>query len=175
MLTTPSVLLEHLYSYFAALLGCSQFGATYKPYKGDASMYKVHKFMYLDEKQFGWFITNVGLSAASYGVTKEDVDTVAKALMDAFGYQCSKPAAVVPPNVKALQAICTRVSCLSLSTCSRRSFRGKLTDVCHSLLALLRRTVIVTFTRTLWTPCIEVMEIGREQVQVVALFTGRSF
>ena len=106
----PSVLLSHLYSYFAALLGCSEFGAKVKPYTSEPSMYKVHKFMKLDEKQFGYFITQVGLSASSYGVTKEDVGTVAKALMDAFGYRCSKPAGVVPPTMKVLQAICTAVS-----------------------------------------------------------------
>ncbi|KXT02217.1 hypothetical protein AC578_5057 [Pseudocercospora eumusae] len=111
------VLLSHLYSYFAALLGCSQFGATVKPYTSDASMYDVHKYMQLDENQFGYFITQVGLSASSYGVSKEDVGTIAKALMDTFGYRCAKPAAAVPPTVKALQSICTKPSCPIAQDC----------------------------------------------------------
>ncbi|KXT10374.1 hypothetical protein AC579_1188 [Pseudocercospora musae] len=111
------VLLSHLYSYFAALLGCSQFGAKVKPYSGDASMYSVHRYMALDEKQFGYFITQVGLSASSYGVSKEDVGTIAKALMDTFGYRCSKPAGAVPPTTKALQSICTKASCPLAKDC----------------------------------------------------------
>ncbi|EME82219.1 uncharacterized protein MYCFIDRAFT_60298 [Pseudocercospora fijiensis CIRAD86] len=111
------VLLTHLYSYFAALLGCSQFGASVKPYDGDPSMYKVHKFMRLGEKEFGYFITQVGLAASSYGVSKEDVGTIAKALMDTFGYRCSKPAGAVPPTTKALQSICTKPSCPLAKDC----------------------------------------------------------
>jgi hypothetical protein len=55
-----SMLLTHLYKFFAALLGCSIFGNTVKPYNGFNGMYEVHKFMALDAAEVGYFIQQVG-------------------------------------------------------------------------------------------------------------------
>lgn len=104
-----SILLTHLYPYFAGLLGCSLFGATVEPYPGRTSMYEVHKFMALDEHEVGWFVTNVGKSAASFGVTDDDVATVGKALLDTFGMNCAAPVAIPATAEPALQAICIEV------------------------------------------------------------------
>lgn len=104
-------LVTHLYGYFGVLLGCSQFGSSYKPYSGSTNMYEVHKFMALDPKEVGWFIQNVGLAAASFGVADADVKIVGEALNKAFGYRCS-PAASIPPTAAAApQAICIESSC----------------------------------------------------------------
>ncbi|CAK3861393.1 Hypothetical predicted protein [Lecanosticta acicola] len=108
--TNQYALLTHLYQYFAALLGCSQFGKTVMPYSSELSMYKVHKFMHLGEKELGYFITQVGMSAASFGVSATDVATVGKALMDTFGYRCSPPTSVPAGAPKELQSICIQVS-----------------------------------------------------------------
>ncbi|PPJ54345.1 hypothetical protein CBER1_07121 [Cercospora berteroae] len=109
--SNQGILISHLYSYFAVLLGCSQFGNTVAPYAGRTSMYEVHKFMDLDKLAVGWFIQQVGLSAASFGVSDEDVATVGKALSDTFGKRCSPPASVPPSAEPMLQAICIQSNC----------------------------------------------------------------
>ncbi|KAI5363666.1 hypothetical protein Slin15195_G093190 [Septoria linicola] len=90
---------------------CSLFGNTISPYEGRTSQYEVHKYMALDEREVGWFITQVGTSAASFGVTDEDVATVGQALQDTFGRRCSAPASVPPTAEPELQAICIESSC----------------------------------------------------------------
>lgn len=110
MTTARSKLLTHLYEYFAVLLGCSMYGTTDTPYAGDTSMYQVHKYMGLSEAEFTYFVTQVGLSAASFGVTTDDVTAVGDALMKSFGYRCAPPAAIPPTATPALQAICIEVS-----------------------------------------------------------------
>lgn len=85
------------------------YGATTDPYAGDPSMYEVHKFMALDEAEFGWFVMNVGLSAASFGVSAADVSAVGSALNSLFGYRC-EPEEIIPPvQGPWLQSICTDV------------------------------------------------------------------
>jgi hypothetical protein len=83
----------------------------YPNYSGDNSMGDVHKFMDLNPMQLGYFITQVGLSAASFGVTMDDVTTVGMALNSLFGYRCSAPAMVIPNTPPETQAICQDKSC----------------------------------------------------------------
>lgn len=106
------MLLTHLYSYFGGLLGCTMVGNEGFPaYSGEASQYNVHKFMALDANEVGYFIQQVGLSAASFGVTEEDVAAVGKSLNDTFGYRCAPAAAVIPADQVELQSICIDESC----------------------------------------------------------------
>lgn len=103
-------------------------------------MYEVHKYMGLNnaEGEFplmktvdqgvctnkmsvGYFITQVGLAATSFGVTADDATAVGKALTDAFGYRCSAPAAIPASAEPALQAICIADDCpiaTANATCS---------------------------------------------------------
>ena len=118
MLTPYSFLLTHLYQFFAALLGCSQFGNTVMPYAGTNGMYEVHKFMALDAAEVGYFIQQVGLSAASFGVASSDVAAVGSALMNAFGYRCLPPASIPAFESPALQSICTEVSRTRQRSCT---------------------------------------------------------
>ncbi|EME40748.1 hypothetical protein DOTSEDRAFT_74325 [Dothistroma septosporum NZE10] len=104
-------LLTHLYQYFGGLLGCSQFANTTMQYQGETSQYSVHRFMDLDAAQVGWFIEQVGMSAASFGVADADVEAVGMALNKAFGYRCSPPAAIPATASPALQAICVASDC----------------------------------------------------------------
>lgn len=106
-------LLTHLYEYFGALLGCSQYGSgdAFPAYGGSNSMYKVHKFMDLSAYEVGYFVQQVGLSAASFGVAKEDIMVVANALSMTFGYKCAPEAVVIPSQPAALQAICIGDAC----------------------------------------------------------------
>jgi hypothetical protein len=67
--------------------------------------------MGLDANEVGYFITQVGLAAASFGVTVEDVTAVGMALNQAFGYRCSPPVAVLPNATAELQAICVASDC----------------------------------------------------------------
>lgn len=79
-------------------------------------MYQVHKYMALDEAEVSYFIQQVGLSAASFGVADSDVAAVGKALTDAFGYRCAPPASIPATATPALQAICIAVSASLLLT-----------------------------------------------------------
>ena len=111
------MLMTHLYSYFGALLGCSDMGSKkFPPYKGDTSMYEVHKFMSLDAYEVQYFIEQVGLAAASFGVAEADVMFVGSALQKYFGYKCSPETMVLPKTKKELQSICIDVSLPSLDT-----------------------------------------------------------
>ena len=108
------MLLTHLYSYFGVLLGCSTVGANgtgsaYPAYAGDKSMYETHKYMGLGAFEFGYFVEQVGLAAASFGVADADVTAVGMALNSLFGYKCAPAATVVPSQGDALQAICIEV------------------------------------------------------------------
>lgn len=105
-------LLTHLYEYFGVLLGCSmQGGADYTAYEGDASQYEVHKFMQLGFGEVSYFIEQVGMSAASFGVATEDVTAVGTALMNAFGYRCEPPITIIKAQGAQLQSICDDDTC----------------------------------------------------------------
>jgi hypothetical protein len=67
--------------------------------------------MDLSAAQFGYFVTQVALSAASFGVAESDITAVGKALTGAFGYKDSMPAVVAPNQPAALQAICAGDGC----------------------------------------------------------------
>jgi len=105
-------LLTHLYSYFGDLLGCSTEGQPgFAPYGGSNSMYQVHKFMDLNAAEVGYFIEQVGLSAASFGVAMSDVQLVGNTLNKAFGYKCAPDMVIIPTQPAALQSICIAEDC----------------------------------------------------------------
>lgn len=107
-------LVTHLYQYFGALLGCSaQSNATdaaFRTYQGDGSMSKVHRFMNLTTSEMNYFISAVGAAAASFGVSSDDITTVANSLNATFGFQCAVPASVAGSAVVS-QSICLAPSC----------------------------------------------------------------
>lgn len=105
-------LLTHLYEFFGSLLGCSQVGmAGFPAYDGVSSMYEVHKFMDLDQHELGYFIQQVGMSAASFGVAESDLTVAATALTQLFGARCAPPAVAIAAQGPQLQAICIADSC----------------------------------------------------------------
>ncbi|EPS35199.1 hypothetical protein H072_11591 [Dactylellina haptotyla CBS 200.50] len=105
-------LITHLYEFFGALLQCSMYGKTGFPaYSGNANMYDVHKYMNLDPTEMGYFIQEVGLSAASFGVAEADILAVAGALNGTFNQRCAPPVAVIPSAQAGLQAICINTAC----------------------------------------------------------------
>lgn len=119
-------LLTHLYQFFGTLLGCSQQSTTssgaFPAYGGNPSMYTTHKFMNLSSNQMGYFISQVGLAASSFGVSDADVSTVATALNSLFNQKCLPAAAVVSTEAE-LQSICIGEGCTlaSPSDCSAYS------------------------------------------------------
>lgn len=107
-----SKLLTHLYQFFGTLLGCSMQGkAAFPTYEGNPSMFKVHKFMNLKPAELGYFIQQVALAGASFGVAKDDLEGVGMALEQLFGLRCAPPMEVVKSQGAQLQAICIDQSC----------------------------------------------------------------
>jgi hypothetical protein len=88
----------------------------FSKYTGVTSMYEVHKFMALDPFEVGYFIQQVGLSAASFGVSKEDVQFVGDTLSTVFDHKCAPAMAVLPDAKAELQAICIAVSAICRSS-----------------------------------------------------------
>ena len=74
-------------------------------------MASAHRFMDLSPAEVGYFISQVGLAATSFGVTTDDVNTVAAALQSLFGYRCSPAVAVVPDMGPTLNSICQNEQC----------------------------------------------------------------
>ncbi|CAM1505102.1 Fc.00g107390.m01.CDS01 [Cosmosporella sp. VM-42] len=114
-------LLTHLYQFFGSLLGCSKQGMPgFAAYKADASMYKVHKFMDLNYAEVTYFITQVGMAAASFGVSDDDVMAVGMALNSLFNVRCAPATTVIKAQGSELQSICIDMSCpLAMNdTCS---------------------------------------------------------
>lgn len=85
--------------------------AGFAAYTARASMYEVHKFMGLNEEETQYFIGQVGLAAASFGVADADVTAVGTALNSLFGYRCAAPAVAVPAQGPQKQSICIDDSC----------------------------------------------------------------
>ncbi|KAI9148053.1 hypothetical protein HJFPF1_11874 [Paramyrothecium foliicola] len=100
-------LLTHLYQFFGSLLGCTQQGmAGFAAYQADPSMYEVHKFMDLNFAEVTYFIQQVGLTAASFGVAESDITVVANALSTIFNVRCAPPTTVIMAQGPQLQSIC---------------------------------------------------------------------
>lgn len=67
--------------------------------------------MALSEEDIAYFITQVGNSALSFGVTKEDATSVGDALTKLFNYRCIAPEVVIPDEGNQLNSICLAKSC----------------------------------------------------------------
>lgn len=95
------------------LLNCSMQGnsTAFKQYQGAPSQYNVHKFMALNNAQVTYFITQVALAAASFGVAETDIKPVGEALGMLFNYKCSPPVTVIPYQGAQNQSICVADSC----------------------------------------------------------------
>lgn len=78
----------------------------YAAYAADPSMYSVHKFMDLNLAEMTYFIQQVGMSAASFGVAESDVKAVGEALNKLFNVRCAPPTEVIKGQGQQLQSIC---------------------------------------------------------------------
>lgn len=67
--------------------------------------------MDLDENEVGYFITQVGLAATSFGVTVEDATAVGTTLGKIFGVRCAPATPVIPSQGPQLQSICVADTC----------------------------------------------------------------
>ncbi|EFX05774.1 hypothetical protein CMQ_3843 [Grosmannia clavigera kw1407] len=108
------IFFTHVYSYFAAFLGCSHIGsATLPNYAGKASMYEVHKFMDLNAGEMGFFVDQAVRGLLSIGFSDPDAQFVNSTLTDKFNLRCAPAEAIIPPSAGAqLQAICIAPDCL---------------------------------------------------------------
>jgi hypothetical protein len=75
-------LVDHLVSFFGSALGCT--GYAFPAYTGVTSMKAVHAGMQINAAVFNYFNEQVALSAKSYGVSDDDVTTVA-GVLGSFG------------------------------------------------------------------------------------------
>ncbi|POR32782.1 Globin [Tolypocladium paradoxum] len=117
-----SFLMTHLYEFFGGLLGCSMQGmAGFDAYGGRTSMYEVHKFMDLDSAQVTYFVTQVGLAAASFGVAKVDITAAADAINTLFNVKCAAATPVLKDSKAELQSICIADDCMQArnATCDK--------------------------------------------------------
>lgn len=67
--------------------------------------------MDLSAAEVGYFIQQVGMSAASFGVTDADVMAVGTALSSIFDVRCGPPTTVIPAQGAQLQSICIDETC----------------------------------------------------------------
>ena len=67
--------------------------------------------MDLDSHQIGYFITQVGLAASSFGVSSTDITAIATALGEAFAVKCAPPTVIDPSQDPQLQSICLADDC----------------------------------------------------------------
>jgi len=106
------MLITHLYSFFGVLAGCEKVGTgAFPAYSGDTDMYSVHKYMDLDPTELGYFITQVGTAAASFGVSTADVNTLGGALNLHFGNRCGPMESIISGSPVQDQSICQDASC----------------------------------------------------------------
>lgn len=68
--------------------------------------------MDLDSAQVTYFVTQVGLAAASFGVAKEDIAAAADAINSIFNVKCAAPMAVLKNTTAELQSICIADDCM---------------------------------------------------------------
>ena len=74
--------------------------------------------MFLSHNEIGYFISQVGLAAQSFGVCKDDISTVGDSLTNIFNTKCSKPLAIsLTPEP---QSVCNGDDCplATNNTCS---------------------------------------------------------
>ena len=67
--------------------------------------------MVLDPYQLGYFITQVGLSATSFGVAESDISAVAMALEGLFAYRCAPKMTTIEAQGPQYQSVCTDEAC----------------------------------------------------------------
>ena len=96
-------LLTHLCQYIGALL---RFDAgNHSPLDDCQAQYHILKFMNLSKSEMDYFITQVGLSAASFGVATSDVEIVGTALSNTFNIRCPPPTVLKVNNFKRSASI----------------------------------------------------------------------
>jgi hypothetical protein len=67
--------------------------------------------MHLDSDEVGYFVEQVGLSAASFGVSNDDVTAVGTLLNNMFNVKCAPAVSLAPGADKQLQSICIADDC----------------------------------------------------------------
>ncbi|KAF2806179.1 uncharacterized protein BDZ99DRAFT_510646 [Mytilinidion resinicola] len=170
-------LITHLYQFFGALLSCSEYGAMGFPsYKGKTSMAEVHRFMDLEAAEVGYFIEQVGLSAASFGVTNDDVTAVGTALTKLFDYKCAPPVAILPNGTAELQSICQAEDCpvAPNATCAAYPLMGMPTSPANASVTVMPTGTVApsatTSTASMFTGAAQAIGAGVGSVAAAGLF-----
>lgn len=103
-------------------VACTRFTSEFRESPSAMHLYlrTLGRFMVLDPYQVGYFIEQVGLAAASFGVAQSDINAVASALESLFDYRCAPKTTVIEAQGPRFQSICTDEKCpLAMnSTCA---------------------------------------------------------
>ena len=84
--------------------------------------------MDLSYAEVGYFITQVALSAASFGVAQSDLQIVGEALGSFFDVRCAPPTTIIPAQGAQLQSICTDTTCPLAVNASCALYQSNVTE-----------------------------------------------
>lgn len=102
--------------------------------------------MDLSYAEVGYFITQVALSAASFGVAQSDLMIVGTALGSIFDVRCAPPTIVIPAQGAQLQSICTDSTCPLAMNASCALYQTNITEPASVTMSSMMATGTATST-----------------------------
>jgi hypothetical protein len=102
--------------------------------------------MDLSYAEVGYFITQVALSAASFGVAKSDLEIVGTALGSIFDVRCAPPTIVIPAQGPQLQSICIDSTCPLAVNASCDLYQNNITEPASATMSSMIATGTATST-----------------------------
>jgi hypothetical protein len=102
--------------------------------------------MDLSYAEVGYFITQVALSAASFGVAQSDLQIVGTALGSIFDVRCAPATIVIPAQGAQLQSICTDMTCPLAMNSSCALYETNITEPASATMSSMAATGTATAT-----------------------------
>ena len=104
------------------------------------------RFMDLSYAEVGYFITQVALSAASFGVAESDLQIVGAALGSIFDVRCAPPTVIIPAQGAQLQSICTDMTCPLAKNDTCDLYQTNITEPASATMSSMMATGAATAT-----------------------------
>lgn len=102
--------------------------------------------MDLSYAEVGYFITQVALSAASFGVAQSDLQIVGTALGSLFDVRCAPPTVIIPAQGAQLQSICTDNTCPLAVNATCALYQTNITEPASATMSSMMATSTATAT-----------------------------
>lgn len=102
--------------------------------------------MDLSYAEVGYFITQVALSAASFGVAESDLQIVGAALGSIFDVRCAPPTVIIPAQGAQLQSICTDMTCPLAKNDTCDLYQTNITEPASATMSSMMATGAATAT-----------------------------